>query len=206
MQVDGVTKVEAFELLYHVDHNGKRVTVDTCECYQCAMQHTMQTQLDAADRHYEREYVTDRASMARAARLRAERRQWVIDTFIKAGFVGCTMPTVIRVPMKIEVEQIEVARDAWQEDQGRVPPSERWREMLKEHPAPIQNYIGKRFQAERDELARLVAKAEAKGEDPPAYGSCFRITSLSYAQESDGKWAVTDNTPGVNHDEWATTG
>lgn len=95
---------------------------------------------------------------------------------------------VMRVPMRVEQEQIEVARDAWQEDQEQDPPSERWREMLKEHPVAVQNYIGKRFEKERADLAGMPETSFASPQR-------FRITSLSYARGADG-WEVTDNTPG----------
>lgn len=87
--------------------------------------------------------------------------------------------------VRVEQEQIEVARDAWQEDEGA---SDRWRDMLKEHPRAIQNYIGKRFEKERNDLAR-----EIEG-----LGGCqrFRIILLSYVREG-ALWEITDNTPGV---------
>lgn len=87
--------------------------------------------------------------------------------------------------VRVEQAQIEVARDAWQEDEGA---SDRWRDMLKEHPRAVQNYIGKRFERERDDLAReIVGLGGAQR---------FRITSLTY--ERDGTlWNITDNTPGV---------
>lgn len=92
----------------------------------------------------------------------------------------------------IEQAQIEVARDAWQEDEG----GKRWRELLKEHPTAIQNYIGKRFEKERTELARLVEKLEAEGEEVPAgLQPEFRITYIRYERDGD-LWSVTDNTPG----------
>lgn len=96
--------------------------------------------------------------------------------------------------MRVEQAQIEVARDAWQETEGA---GDLWREMLKEHPVAIQNYIGKRFAKERDELAALVEKLEAAGKDVPhGLQPRFRITSLSYVAEHNGTWSVTDNTPG----------
>lgn len=207
MTLEVARKVAAFEPPYHVNLEGKRVTVETCTCYQCAMQRAMRAQLDSLDRTWSREILTDRQSMARAARVCAERRNQVVDAFIRAGFVGCTMPFVIKVPMKVEQEQIEVARDAWQEDLGAVPPTERWRSMLKDVPPPVQNYIGKRFEAEREELARLVAKAEREGKDPPTRESCFRITTLTYTCNADMKYEVTDNTPGCNsnEDRWGSS-
>lgn len=96
---------------------------------------------------------------------------------------------------RIDQEQIEVARDAWQEDEGA---SERWRACLEGHPLAVQNYIGKRFAREHADIARAIEKFEAKGEEaPPNVGQMFRITSLTY--EPDGEnWAVTDNTPEGN--------
>jgi hypothetical protein len=98
--------------------------------------------------------------------------------------------------VKIDIEQIEVARDAWQEDEGET---DHWREMLKEHPTPIQNYIGKRFEAERAELARVVERFAKRGEEVPGHWRPrFRITQITYAQSAPEQWAVTDNTPAGN--------
>jgi hypothetical protein len=96
------------------------------------------------------------------------------------GFVGCIAPLIIRSPVKIDRDQIEVARDAWQEDNGA---SERWRAMLEEHPRAIQNYIGKRFETEA-----------ATG-----FNQAYRITSLSYLERGGGRYEVVDNTPGLPH-------
>lgn len=94
--------------------------------------------------------------------------------------------------MRVEQEQIEVARDAWQE--GRAD----WLTMLEGIPAPVQNYIAKRFEAERAELAKMVAKLEAEGKEiPEGIRPVFRITSLSYDYDKGyDSWSVTDNTPG----------
>ena len=191
-------KVDALDLgPYHVNLLGERVTPETCTCYQCAMQRAMEAQLDALDETYRDSDAVRhlrRDEMARLARVRFERRQRVIDTFLRVGFIGCTMPMAIKVAMRVELEQIEVARDAWQEDQG----GERWREMLKEHPRPIQNYIGKRFEAERAELARVAEKYDPeKHQLMVGYRPRFRITSLTYAPDG-ALWAIVDNTPGEN--------
>ena len=78
---------------------------------------------------------------------------------------------------KVDPLTIDVARDAWLEDQGGT----RFEGILEEYdiPKPIRNYIRKRFEKE--------AAAD--------FDQRWRITALSW-EHVDGRYEVTDNTPG----------